>query len=63
MTPTPTDVILSYGMGGDSTAIALRWALEPETRPAWDTFTVLTAMIRDEKEGRKALAAASQMEA
>lgn len=48
MTPTPTDVILSYGMGVDSTAILLRWALEPETRPDWENFAILTAMTGNE---------------
>ncbi len=43
-------VLLSYGMGVDSTAIALRWLEEPAFRPfkSWDEVTLLTAQVGDE---------------
>ena len=42
-------VILSYGLGVDSTAILLRWLLEPETRDFdLSDLTVVTAMTGDE---------------
>lgn len=48
-TKTATKVILSYGMGVDSTAILLRWIEEPETRD-FDLadLVVLTAQTGDE---------------
>jgi hypothetical protein len=43
------DVVLSYGMGVDSTAVLLRWLNEPETRPCpLDRLLVITAMTGDE---------------
>jgi hypothetical protein len=50
--PTPA-VVLSYGLGVDSTAILLRWLHEPETRPAairtdLSRLVVVTAMTGDE---------------
>ncbi len=43
--------ILSWGMGVESTAILVRWLLEPETRPcALDELLVLTAQTGDEYE-------------
>ncbi len=45
MTTTKTPVILSYGMGVDSTAILLRWLEEPESRDFdLSDLVVLTAM-------------------
>src|SRR4051812_23214510 len=45
----PDPIILSYGMGVDSTAILLRWIAEPETRDfPLSRLTVLTAMTGDE---------------
>jgi hypothetical protein len=42
-------VVLSYGMGADSTALLLRWILEPATRPCrLDQILVITAMTGDE---------------
>ncbi|MBS1807595.1 MAG: hypothetical protein JST84_05325 [Acidobacteria bacterium] len=42
-------VYLSYGMGVDSTAILLRWILEPESRDFdLSQLTVMTAMTGDE---------------
>ncbi len=42
-------VVVSYGMGVDSTALLLRWIFEPETRPApWRDVLVVTAMTGDE---------------
>lgn len=44
-----TSVILSYGMGVDSTAILLRWLEEPETRGfELSDLTVITAMVGNE---------------
>jgi len=44
-----TQVILSYGMGVDSTAILLRWIEEPETRPCpLDELVVITSMTGNE---------------
>ena len=41
--------ILSWGMGVESTAILVRWLLEPGTRPcALDELLVLTAQTGDE---------------
>lgn len=51
MTHTAPKVVLSYGMGVDSTAILLRWAFEPETRPCdWEDILVVTAMTGNEWE-------------
>ncbi|MEV4116301.1 hypothetical protein [Nonomuraea sp. NPDC049695] len=42
-------IILSYGLGADSTAILLRWLTEPETRGfALDDLIVITAQTGDE---------------
>jgi hypothetical protein len=42
-------VVLSYGMGVESTAILLRWLAEPATAPcALHDLTVLTAMVGSE---------------
>jgi hypothetical protein len=42
-------IVLSYGMGIESTAILVRWLLEPMTRPcALEDLIVLTAMTGDE---------------
>ena len=47
MKSTPT--ILSYGMGTESTAILVRWLMEPETRPcSLDELLVLTAQTGNE---------------
>ena len=49
-------VVLSYGMGVDSTAILLRWLEEPRTRGfALDDLTVLTAHLGDEWPDTKRL--------
>lgn len=41
--------ILSYGLGVESTAILLRWMLEPETRPcALDKLIVITSQVGNE---------------
>lgn len=41
--------ILSYGMGVESTALLLRWSLEPETRPcSLEELVVITAQVGDE---------------
>ncbi len=46
---TPRATLLSYGMGVESTAILLRWCLEPETRPCpVDELVVITAQVGDE---------------
>ena len=42
-------VVLSYGMGADSTALLLRWIHEPHTRPCdLGSLLVITAMTGDE---------------
>jgi hypothetical protein len=42
-------VVLSYGMGADSTALLLRWLCEPHTRPCdLASLLVITAMTGDE---------------
>ena len=42
-------VVLSYGMGADSTALLLRWIHEPDTRPCdLRDLLVITAMTGDE---------------
>lgn len=49
-----TPVILSYGLGVDSTAILLRWLREPATRGfSLSDLTVITAMTGDEWEHTK----------
>ena len=49
-------VILSWGMGVESTAILVRWLLEPETRPcALDELLVLTAQTGDEYDDTRVL--------
>ena len=46
-----TPVILSYGLGVDSTAILLRWLLEPASRDFdLDDLVVVSAMTGDEWE-------------
>lgn len=46
--PAPK-VVVSYGMGVDSTAILLRWFQEPETQPcADDDILIVTAMTGNE---------------
>lgn len=46
--------ILSYGMGVESTAIFVRWILEPETRPCpLDQLLVITAQTGDEYRDTK----------
>src|SRR5688500_13193943 len=41
--------ILSYGMGVESTAILLRWSIEPDTRRCTlDELIVITAQVGDE---------------
>ncbi len=48
MSPPPV-TILSYGMGVESTAILVRWILEPATRPcALSDLLVITAMVGNE---------------
>ena len=48
--------ILSWGMGVESTAILVRWLLEPETRPcALDELLVLTAQTGDEYDDTRVL--------
>jgi hypothetical protein len=43
--------VLSYGLGVDSTAILMRWVLEPASRPCpLECITVITAMTGDEFE-------------
>jgi hypothetical protein len=47
--PDRVPVVLSYGMGVDSTALLLRWLHEPESRDfELDDLAVLTAMTGDE---------------
>ena len=42
-------VILSYGMGVESTAILLRWVWEPHTRPcSLEDLIVVTSQVGDE---------------
>jgi hypothetical protein len=42
-------VVLSYGMGADSTALLLRWIHQPHTRPCdLGDLLVITAMTGDE---------------
>lgn len=49
-------VILSYGMGVDSTAILLRWMAEPETCPCdLKDLVVITSMVGDEFESTRRL--------
>lgn len=49
MNRPPRRVVLSYGMGADSTALLLRWIREPATRPCrLDQLLVITAMTGDE---------------
>lgn len=49
-------VVLSYGMGVDSTAILLRWLTEPATRPCdLADLVVLTAQVGDELRSTAAL--------
>jgi hypothetical protein len=47
-TPTPTHV-LSFGLGADSTAVLLRWLIEPSSRD-FDLadLVVITALTNDE---------------
>lgn len=48
--------ILSWGIGVESTAILVRWLLEPETRPCpLDQLLVLTAQTGDEYEDTRTL--------
>ena len=48
--------ILSWGMGLESTAILVRWLLEPETRPcALEELLVLTAQTGDEYDDTRVL--------
>ena len=48
--------ILSWGMGVESTAILVRWLLEPETRPcALDELLVMTAQTDDEYDDTRVL--------
>jgi hypothetical protein len=51
-----TPVVLSFGMGTDSTAILLRWLEEPSSRD-FDLadLTVITAMVGDEYESTREL--------
>jgi hypothetical protein len=47
--PPRRRVVLSYGMGADSTALLLRWVHEPATRPCeLADLLVITAMTGDE---------------
>lgn len=47
--PGRKDVVLSYGLGVDSTALLLRWLTEPESRDFdLDRLLVVTAMTGDE---------------
>ncbi|MFA6031258.1 MAG: hypothetical protein WC969_15520 [Elusimicrobiota bacterium] len=51
-----TPVVLSYGMGVDSTAILLRWLEEPRSRDFdLEDLTVVTAMLGDEWPDTKRL--------
>src|ERR1017187_1712371 len=44
-----TTTILSYGMGVESTALLLRWVLEPDTRPCpLADLIVVSAQVGDE---------------
>ena len=48
----PPRVVLSYGLGADSTAVLLRWLTEPASRDfALDELVVITAMTGDEWAG------------
>lgn len=52
---TPPQVVLSYGMGTDSTALLLRWLLEPATRPCdLSDILVITAQTGDRNGNRPA---------
>jgi hypothetical protein len=45
----PTKIVLSYGMGADSSAILARWLLEPSSRDFdLEDLTVITAMTGNE---------------
>ena len=47
--PEVATTVLSYGMGGEFTAILLRWCLEEDTRPCpLDRIVVITAQVGDE---------------
>jgi hypothetical protein len=49
-------VVLSYGMGVDSTAILLRWLREPETCPcSLDELVIIIAMVGDEPDDTRVL--------
>lgn len=49
MLATTTPVVLSYGMGADSTAVLLRWLDDPASRDfELDDLVVITAMTGDE---------------
>lgn len=51
-----TPVVLSYGLGVDSTSILLRWLHEPDSRDfPLESLTVLTAMVGDEFADTKRL--------
>lgn len=53
---TDPRLILSYGMGVDSTAILLRWMAEPETCPCdLKDLVVITSMVGDEFETTRVL--------
>lgn len=55
--PAPPRVVLSYGLGVDSTAILLRWIHEPDSRDfSLDELLVVTAMTGNEWAGTIALA-------
>jgi hypothetical protein len=46
---TYPEVVLSYGLGADSTALVMRWLFQPETRPCpLDRLLLVTAMTGDE---------------
>jgi hypothetical protein len=52
----PSDLILNYGMGWDSTALLLRWLEEPASRDcALEDLTVVTAQVGEEFADTKAL--------
>jgi len=56
MTDSKTPIILSYGMGVDSTAILLRWILEPASRDfELEDLVVLTSQVGNEFPDTKKL--------
>jgi hypothetical protein len=54
---TPQLHLLNWGMGVESTAILVRWLLEPQSRPfdSCQNLIVLTAQTGDEMDETKSL--------